>query len=88
VNRGLDGSLRGRREGGKFEGLIQPDWQARFDRQLKDDKGGFGHAQSIAIFGKPGQGKFQFVLTGRHMTLRYDGGPANGCASISGHLAG
>ena len=29
--------------------------------------------QSIAIFGKPGDGKFEFVMTGRHMTLRADG---------------
>jgi hypothetical protein len=28
--------------------------------------------QSIAIFGRPGQGKFEFVLTGRHMTLGCD----------------
>jgi hypothetical protein len=74
-----------------FEGLIQPDWHARFDRQLKDDVGGFGHAQSIAIFGKPGQGKFQFVLTGRHMTLRCDGGPAAAMAFggpiVYGHAA-
>ena len=25
--------------------------------------------QSIAIFGKPGSGKFEFVMTGRHMTM-------------------
>jgi hypothetical protein len=59
-----------------FEGLIQPDWHARFDKQLKDDVGGFGHEQSMAIFGTPGQDKFQFVLTSRHMTLRCDGGSA------------
>ncbi|MBI3464414.1 MAG: DUF3500 domain-containing protein [Planctomycetes bacterium] len=56
-----------------FEGIIQPDWHARIDKQLKDDAGGFGQRQSIAIFGKPGGGKFEFVLTGRHMTLRCDG---------------
>jgi hypothetical protein len=56
-----------------FEGLVQPDWYERIDRQLKDDCGGFGHRQSIAIFGKPGEGQFEFVLTGRHMTLRCDG---------------
>ncbi len=56
-----------------FEGIIQPDWQPRIDRQLKDDAGGFGKSQNIAIFGKPGDGKFEFVMTGRHMTLRCDG---------------
>jgi hypothetical protein len=56
-----------------FEGLIRPEWQAKIDRQLEDDAGGFGHDQSLAIFGKPGDGNFEFVMTGRHMTLRCDG---------------
>ncbi len=59
-----------------FEGIIQPDWHARIDKQLKDDAGGFGKSQSIAIFGEPGEGKFEFVMTGRHMTLRCDGNSA------------
>ncbi|MDZ4820419.1 MAG: DUF3500 domain-containing protein [Planctomycetota bacterium] len=56
-----------------FKGIIQPDWLSRIDKQLKDDAGGFGFDQSLAIFGKPGEDKFEFVLTGRHMTLRCDG---------------
>jgi len=60
-----------------FEGIIQPEWQPKIDKQLKDDAGGFGHHQAIAIFGKPGDGKFEFVLTGRHMTLRCDGNSAD-----------
>lgn len=56
-----------------FEGMIQPEWCAKFDKQLKDDAGGFGRHQSIAVFGRPGAGKFEFVLTGRHMTMRCDG---------------
>ncbi|MEX0937481.1 MAG: DUF3500 domain-containing protein [Pirellulales bacterium] len=56
-----------------YEGIIQPDWQPRVDKQLEDDAGGFGESQSIAIFGKPDDGKFEFVMTGRHMTLRCDG---------------
>jgi hypothetical protein len=63
-----------------FEGLIQPDWHKRIDQQLDDDAGGFGEDQNIAIFGKPGDGKFEFVMTGRHMTLRCDG-------NSSDHLA-
>ena len=59
-----------------FEGIIQPDWHARIDQQLKDDSGGFGHDQSIAIFGDPSSDQFEFVLTGRHMTLRCDGNSA------------
>lgn len=60
-----------------FEGIIQPDWQKRIDKQLEDDAGGFGEDQNIAIFGEPGQGKFEFVMTGRHMTLRCDGNSAD-----------
>ncbi len=56
-----------------FESIIHPDWHERYYRQLEDDAGGFGNEQSIAIFGKPGDGKFEMVITGRHMTLRCDG---------------
>lgn len=73
-----------------FVGLIQPDWAARLDRQLKDDEGGFGQ-QSAAIFGTPGGGKFEFVLTGRHITLRCDGNStehvAFGGPIVYGHAA-
>ncbi len=56
-----------------FEGITNPDWHERFDRQLKTDVGGFGKNQSIAIFGAPETDKFEFVLASRHMTLRCDG---------------
>jgi hypothetical protein len=56
-----------------FEGIIQPDWHGRIDKQLQDDAGGFGHRQSVAIFGDPRGEKYEFVMTGRHMTLRCDG---------------
>jgi len=75
-----------------FESLIEPDWHARFDKQLEDDAGGFGHDQSIALIGEPGSGKFQFLLTGRHMTLRCDGDSAEhvafGGPIFYGHDAG
>jgi len=75
-----------------FEGLIDPEWHARFDKQLEDDCGGFGHGQSIALIGEPGSGKFQFLLTGRHMTLRCDGDSAEhvafGGPIFYGHDAG
>ena len=60
-----------------FESIIHPDWHERYYQQLEDDAGGFGNEQSIAIFGKPGEGKFEMVLTGRHMTLRCDGNSAD-----------
>lgn len=56
-----------------FEQIVNPEWHSRFDKQLRDDAGGFGVHQSVALFGKPGQGKFEFVLTGRHQTIRFDG---------------
>ena len=57
-----------------FKGVFNPEWHKKLLKQLKDDSGGdFGRDQSIAIFGKPGSGKFQFVMTGRHMTIRADG---------------
>ena len=59
-----------------FDGMTNPGWRERWDQQLKDDVGGFGNRQSIAIFGKPGTDKFEFVLASRHMTLRCDGNSA------------
>jgi hypothetical protein len=58
-----------------FKGIINPDWYAKILKQLKDDTGGkpWGADQSIAIFGTPGSEKFEFVMTGRHMTIRADG---------------
>lgn len=62
-----------------FEGIYNPDWHERIDRQLEDDAGGFGESNSIALFGEPGasttegESPFEFVMTGRHMTVRCDG---------------
>lgn len=56
-----------------FEGIYNPDWHERIDRQLDDDAGGFGESNSIAIFGEPGSDQYEFVMTGRHMTVRCDG---------------
>ncbi|GMU23665.1 MAG: hypothetical protein AMXMBFR13_37430 [Phycisphaerae bacterium] len=58
-----------------FQSLFQPEWAKKITRQLKDDTYGepWGADQSIALFGKPGEGKFEFVMTGRHLTIRADG---------------
>jgi len=56
-----------------YEGIIDPDWHSRIDKQLEDDAGGFGNDQNIAIFGTPGTNQFELVMTGRHMTIRCDG---------------
>ncbi|QDT55545.1 hypothetical protein Pan44_35890 [Caulifigura coniformis] len=56
-----------------FYGLYNPEWHGRVKKQLQDDAGGYGKAQTIALFGEPGKGKFEFVMTGRHLTIRCDG---------------
>lgn len=56
-----------------FWGLYNKDWHDRIRKQLKDDAGGYGKQQTIAIFGKPGSEKFELVMTGRHLTIRCDG---------------
>jgi hypothetical protein len=56
-----------------FWQLYSPDWHDRIKTQLRDDAGGYGLEQSIALFGKPGEGPFEFVMTGRHLTIRCDG---------------
>lgn len=44
----------------------------RLTKQTEDDDGGLG-AYSIAWFGVPGDKEFEWMLTGRHLTLRADG---------------
>lgn len=58
-----------------FKGVFNPDWHDRLFKQLKEDSGGkpWGASQSIAIFGQPGTNQFEFVMTGRHLTMRADG---------------
>lgn len=61
----------------------------QFDQDNKGD-GGFG-SSSIALFGTPGTGQFEFVITGRHCTRRCDGdseaGTAFGGPIFYGHAA-
>jgi hypothetical protein len=61
-----------------FRGLHSPEWADKVLAQVDHD-GGF-HLSSIAIFGTPGTGKFEFVLTGRHVTRRCDGDSVEGTA--------
>lgn len=53
-------------------GATSEDGYSRLEKQMDYDSGGLDF-YSIAIFGEPGQGKFEFELTGRHLTLRADG---------------
>ena len=52
--------------------VTSEDGYQRLLKQTEYDDGGVG-AYSVAVFGTPGTGKFQWELTGRHLTLRADG---------------
>ncbi len=58
-----------------FKGIINPDGTTASSSSSRTTPAARNGAseQSIAIFGKPGGDKFEFVMTGRHMTLRADG---------------
>lgn len=55
-----------------LRGVCSEEGYDRFLRQMQDDDGGIENF-SCAIFGEPGAGKFEWVLTGRHLTIRADG---------------
>lgn len=66
----------------------QPVW----DQVVHDSEGeGFEKSTAVALFGEPG-GKFELVLTGRHVTRRCDGDSVEGAAFggpvFYGHAAG
>jgi len=52
--------------------VTSEDGYQRFIRQMDEDDAGMD-SYSIAIFGEPGAGKFQWEMTGRHLTMRADG---------------
>ncbi|AGA27519.1 DUF3500 domain-containing protein [Singulisphaera acidiphila] len=68
-----------------FKNLCSEDGHERFTRQMNDDAGGFENYH-VALFGAPGTDQpFEWVLTGRHNTLRADGRCHEG-AAIRGPL--
>ncbi len=64
-----------------FDDLHSEEYRQTVYQQVVHDSGkeGFG-SSSIALFGQPGTGKFEFVLTGRHCTRRCDGDSVEGAA--------
>jgi hypothetical protein len=63
-----------------FKGITSEDGFDRFTRQMDEDYGGF-ESYHVALFGEPGSDKpFEWVLTGRHVTVRADGNSVNGAA--------
>ena len=73
-----------------FRGLHNPDFYDKVEYHIKEDAGGLKN-YSIALFGEPGTGRFEFVLTGRHCTARCDGDSVEGAAFggpiLYGHAA-
>jgi Protein of unknown function (DUF3500) len=74
-----------------FKGLHNPEFVDRVMLHMKEDDKGLGN-YSVALFGEPGTGRFEFVLTGRHCTARCDGDSVEGAAFggpiFYGHQAG
>lgn len=77
-----------------FRSLHHPEFADRAMEQMVHDSEnqGFEGGTSVALFGTPGSGKFEFVLTGRHCTRRCDGDAVRGAAFggpiFYGHQAG
>lgn len=55
-----------------LRGITSDDGYERLQKQMDEDDGGVNF-YSVAVFGDPGSEKFEFELTGRHLTLRADG---------------
>jgi len=63
-----------------MKNLCSEDGYERFMKQIDDDDGGF-EAYHVAVFGEPGTDQpFEWVLSGRHDTLRADGNSVEGAA--------
>ncbi len=64
-----------------FLGLHSPEYAEKVMQQVVHDSGKAGFEDSsVALFGEPASGKFEFVLTGRHCTRRCDGDSVEGAA--------
>jgi len=62
-----------------FRDLHNPEFVDKVFYHINEDAGGL-EKYSVALFGEPGKGGFEFVLTGRHCTARCDGNTVAGAA--------
>lgn len=62
-----------------FMDLHAPEFRDSLRKHIADDFGSVKNL-SVALFGEPGTGKFEFVITGRHCTARCDGDSVEGAA--------
>jgi hypothetical protein len=65
-----------------YRGMHNPEYADRvWEATVHDQEGdGFEKGCSAALFGEPGKGKFELVITGRHVTRRCDGNSVDGAA--------
>ncbi len=64
-----------------FTNLHSEEYAKSVMKQIEQDNRGGGLGKcAIALFGEPGTGKFEFVLSGRHVTRRCDGDSVDGAA--------
>ena len=74
-----------------FTGLHNPEFVDKVYYHIEEDGQGLAN-YSVALFGEPGAGSFEFVLTGRHCTVRCDGDSVDGAAFggpiFYGHASG
>lgn len=69
-----------------FRSLCSDEGSERFRKQMDDDYGGFANYH-VALFGTPGtEQPLEWVITGRHLTLRADGRRAPGSAAFGGPI--
>jgi hypothetical protein len=62
-----------------LKGVTSEEGYERFQKQMEYDNGGINFYQ-MAIFGDPGTDKFEWEMTGRHLTIRADGNSVPGAA--------
>lgn len=62
-----------------FRDLHSEEYFPKVMAHMDEDAGGIGNYH-VALFGTPGSGKFEWVLTGRHCTVRCDGDSTEGAA--------
>jgi hypothetical protein len=62
-----------------FRNLHNPEFVDKVFYHIKEDAGGL-EQYAVALFGEPGTGAFEFVLSGRHCTVRCDGDSVEGAA--------
>jgi hypothetical protein len=62
-----------------FRNLHSEEYYAKVVEHMQEDGGGIGNYH-VALFGEPGTGKFEWVLSGRHCTVRCDGDSVDGAA--------